>query len=122
MKELCNSTIITKKNIPLKNCKSGEINFSSNFTKHVEDLITRYVSKDDMNEKEELKESSVMDNFNVIEKSHDKQIALSAMKSDIKNLENEGTDKEKTQMSMTVIESGHLILTIHKGINLMKTE
>merc|ERR1712002_1324303 len=45
--ELSNNGIITKKNIPLKNCKSGEINFSSNFTKQDEYLKTESAQKDD---------------------------------------------------------------------------
>merc|ERR1712002_548136 len=84
--ELSNNAIITKKNIPLKNCKSGEINFSSNFTKQAEDLKTESVKKDDQTDMK-------------VELSDTKETSLSSNKNESKDsLENESTgDTEKFQ-------------------------
>merc|ERR1712002_1754 len=96
--ELSNNAIITKKNIPLKNCKSGEINFSSNFTKQAEDLKTESVKKDDQTdmkvELSDTKESSLSSN----EKESKDSLEIEST-GETENLQDTSSEFEKTEKS-----------------------
>merc|ERR1712002_1337998 len=99
IKELSNNAIITKKNIPLKNCKSGEINFSSNFTKQAEDIKTESVKKDDQTDK--IEELSAIKETSLSSEEKESKVSLDIEStSETEKLQDTNSEFEKTEKSL----------------------
>merc|ERR1712002_1428466 len=97
--ELSNNAIITKKNIPLKNCKSGEINFSSNFTKQAEDIKTESVKKDDQTDK--IEELSAIKETSLSSEEKESKVSLDIEStSETEKLQDTNSEFEKTEKSL----------------------
>merc|ERR1719193_2727316 len=128
IKDLCISQSIVTRNIPLNNCKTGEINFSSFYQKHGELMVDAefniYVNSEHTEklshpeqelktaEKNEVHSSKPESKQSEIEKTEATEKAVEIK--DIIGLSDKSTDVMKAK-------PGSLKLTIHKGIKLAKT-
>merc|ERR1711994_276999 len=131
IKDLCISQSIVTRTIPLNNCKTGEISFSSFYHKHGElkgdAEPNTYVNTEHTEKlshpKEELKtaEKGEVHSSKPESKQSETEITEATEKAveikDIIGLSDNSSKEEKVD-----IDAGHLKLIIHSGSNLIKTD